>query len=219
MTPVCYVVAAADGFSVFEKQPGDLVIAADGGCRHLTAAGMVPDLIVGDLDSAQSLPTDVPLLRHPVRKDDTDTALALQVGLSRGYRSFVIFGALGGREDHTFANYCLLLYLKQQGADGVIRSQGTDIRVLCDETITLKGQAGDGLSVFAFGAEARSVTLRGVSYPLTDARLTTAVPLGISNEFVTDTAQISVKEGALLCFHRHVEFDREPMGGAGMSVG
>ncbi len=211
MTPICYVVAAADGFAAFEKQPGDLVIAADGGCRHLAAAGMVPDLVVGDLDSVKTLPAGVPVHRHPVRKDDTDTALALQIGLSRGYRSFVIFGALGGREDHTFANYCLLLYLKQQGAEGIIRSEDTDIRMLCNQRISLKGQAGDGLSVFAFTAEARGVTLDGVSYPLTNACLTSAVPLGISNVFVCDRADVAVEDGALLCFHRRIQTDAEDM--------
>ena len=32
-------------------QPDDLLIAADGGARHLTALGCIPHVVIGDLDS------------------------------------------------------------------------------------------------------------------------------------------------------------------------
>ncbi len=201
MTPTCYIVAAAEGFVPFVPVGGDLVIAADGGCRHVMAAGIVPDLVVGDLDSCDALPQGVPVERHPVRKDETDTALALRIGYARGYRYFVILGGLGGREDHSFANFSLLLNMKQQGARVVLRSASTDVCVIQNEEYTLHGSIGDTVSLFAFGGVAHGVSLRGLSYPLTDATLTPDIPLGVSNELVQPRADICVRDGALLCFH------------------
>lgn len=201
--PVCYIVAAGEGFVPFAPCEGDLVIAADGGCRHLAAVGVRPDLVVGDLDSCESLPDGVPVQRHPVRKDETDTELALRIGYDRGYREFVVLGGLGGREDHSFANFSLLLYMKQRGANVILRSETTDVCVIFSEDFCIEGRVGDVVSLFALGGAAHGVTLHGLSYPLTNATLTPDVPLGVSNELTHTVAHVTVREGALLCFHVH----------------
>ncbi len=198
---VCYIVGAGEGFVPFSAERDDLVIAADGGCRHLATVGMRPHVVIGDMDSCDALPEGVPQLRHPVRKDDTDMGLALRYALSRGYRSIVLLGALGGREDHTFANYHLLFDAKRQGADVRILSESTEVRCIRNETVTLLGREGDTLSLFAYGGEARGVTLSGTSYPLTDGTLTPAFPLGVSNVFAGACVSVCVRDGALLCFH------------------
>ena len=85
--PTCYIVGAGD-FTPrgFAPVPGDLVLAADGGYRALYSLGYTPDLLLGDFDSLGDLPLppDLPVLRFPARKDDTDTGLALRHGLDRG---------------------------------------------------------------------------------------------------------------------------------------
>lgn len=202
---VCYIVGAGEGFVPFSVSEGDLVIAADGGCRYLAAHGILPHVVIGDMDSCDTLPMGVPLLRHPVRKDDTDMGLALHYALSRGYRTLVMLGALGGREDHTFANYHLLFDAKQQGADVRIVSENTEVRCIQNEEVTFRGHEGDTLSVFAYGGEAHGVTLRGTSYSLSNGTLTPAFPLGVSNAFVGERVTVCVRDGALLCFHVHAK--------------
>ena len=105
--PTCYIVGAGD-FTPrgFAPVPGDLVLAADGGYRALYSLGYTPDLLLGDFDSLGDLPLppDLPVLRFPARKDDTDTGLALRHGLDRGYRDFALYGCAGGRVDHLLAN-------------------------------------------------------------------------------------------------------------------
>lgn len=78
------------------------LIAADGGYGQLKQWGMSPHLAVGDFDSLGRVPEDVEVVRHPVRKDDTDMMLAVQEGLARGCGRFLIYGGLGGRLDHTW---------------------------------------------------------------------------------------------------------------------
>ena len=109
MMATCYIIGAGE-FTPRELTPesGDLIIAADGGYRYLQGLGIVSHILLGDFDSLgepPALPAGVELLRHPVRKDDTDTGLALSVGWERGYRDFALYGCGGGRIDHLLANF------------------------------------------------------------------------------------------------------------------
>ena len=117
--PTCYVVGAGD-FTArgFAPGPGDLVVAADGGYRALYSLGYTPDLLLGDFDSLGDLPlpADLPVLRFPVRKDDTDTGLALRHGLDLGFRDFALYGCAGGRVDHLLANFQSMARVSRLGA-------------------------------------------------------------------------------------------------------
>ena len=117
--PTCYVVGAGD-FTPrgFAPGPGDLVLAADGGYRALYSLGYTPDLLLGDFDSLGNLPlpADLPVLRFPVRKDDTDAGLALRHGLDLGFRDFALYGCAGGRVDHLLANFQSMARVSRLGA-------------------------------------------------------------------------------------------------------
>ena len=117
--PTCYVVGAGD-FTPrgFAPGPGDLVLAADGGYRALYSLGYTPDLLLGDFDSLGDLPlpADLPVLRFPVRKDDTDAGLALRHGLDLGFRDFALYGCAGGRVDHLLANFQSMARVSRLGA-------------------------------------------------------------------------------------------------------
>lgn len=117
--PTCYIVGAGD-FTPrgFAPVPGDLVLAADGGYRALYSLGYMPDLLLGDFDSLGDLPLppDLPVLRFPARKDDTDTGLALRHGLDRGFRDFALYGCAGGRVDHLLANLQSMARVSRLGA-------------------------------------------------------------------------------------------------------
>ena len=129
----CFIIGAGPfyGLPVVPGR-GDFIIAADGGYRHCQEAGLTPNLLLGDFDSLDTLPPSVEVLRYPVDKDDTDSMLALKLGLDRGFTTFHIYGGTGGRMDHTLANLQGLAYLAQRGAKGylydqtfaVIRSKG-----------------------------------------------------------------------------------------------
>ena len=195
---VCYIVGAGEFYGSFTKEEGDLVIAADGGYDTLLRLGIAPDLLIGDMDSIASAAVGVELLRFPVKKDETDTHLAYLEGVKRGYTEFALYGCVGGRDDHTFANYSLLIYAKKQGHTVKLVGNGYETTALFCETGEVDGHVGDYISVFAFGGVAEGVTLRGLEYPLDGYTLTPDFPLGVSNKFESDKATITVKHGALL---------------------
>ncbi|MCI6378158.1 MAG: thiamine diphosphokinase [Clostridiales bacterium] len=204
---ICYIVGAGDfaprGFS---PGPEDLIIAADGGLRPLLAMGVTPNLLLGDLDSLGDfpLPPGLPMERHPVQKDDTDTGLALTRGWELGYRRFALYGGSGGRIGHLLANLQSMCRLSRMGASLRLAARDYDAYALTNGTLTLPPlPKGTLVSVFCNGDRALGVTLRGLLYPLSEHTLTCDFPLGVSNQVLQDgvPAQITVRQGTLLVFH------------------
>ena len=174
----------------------DYVIAADGGYRHTCALGLTPDAILGDFDSLGYVPENAAVF--PVEKDDTDAMLAVRHGLSKGYTHFVLYGALDGpRLDHTVANLQTLLFLVENGAEGCLVGKDQMVTTVCQSRTFPAGCTGT-ISVFCLGGDAKGVTLENLKYPLKDATLTCAFPLGVSNHFIGKPARISVEDGTLL---------------------
>lgn len=178
--------------------PRDYLIAADKGCAYVAAAGLTPDLAVGDFDSLETDPPQgIEVLTLSTHKDYTDTHVALMEGISRGYRRFKIFAALGGRPDHTFANLSLLAFLDQQGASGVLYAPHCRIHFVRNGSLRLS-RADGYVSIFPFGGDASGVTLTGLEYPLEHATLRCEMPIGVSNRQIAEYAEICVENGALL---------------------
>ncbi len=199
MEPICYIIGAMEpGEVVFSSQRPAMVIAADGGLAHLERRGIVPDLIVGDFDSLGRIPHGDNVARHPVEKDDTDMLLAVKAGLERGCRDFVLYGGLGGRLDHIYANLQTLVYLAQRGASGYLVGNGTVSSAVKDGALTFSARHRGTISVFCPGEAARGVDLTGLYYPLRDGILTSGLPLGVSNRFIGEAAAVSVRDGTLL---------------------
>ncbi len=198
---VCHIVGAGSCATLPTLRDGDFLIAADGGYLHLMRAAMKPDLIIGDFDSFEGdLPTDTEIVRLPVRKDDTDMLAAVKEGIGRGYRDFYFYGAVGGRADHTYANYQTLAFLSKRGLHGRMIDGGYCVSAVTNGTLTLDGAYGT-VSVFAFDGTAHGVTLEGLEYPLTDATLTADFPLGVSNHVMEHPARVTVREGTLLVMY------------------
>ncbi|MDR2524737.1 MAG: thiamine diphosphokinase [Oscillospiraceae bacterium] len=197
----CYLVGAAPEAERILPQPGDFVIAVDGGLDVLLAWNITPDYMIGDFDSAQlPPPPDVPCKRYPAQKDASDMALALREALARGFRRIALIGAVGGRADHTYANIQLLAQAAQAGAFAVLHcSPGWAATMLCDNGSLLLEGAGL-FSVFAYGGSAEGVDIKSARYPLNGAALTPENPLGLSNEITGARAEISLAKGALLVF-------------------
>lgn len=205
----CIIVAAGDlTVSEIPVADEDLLIAVDGGLEYCKLLGLESDLVLGDFDSVgeeqlkqivqweRECPQRV--IRLKPEKDDTDTLAAIRIGLERGCTSFLIYGAAGGRLEHTIANIQCLLYIKHHGAKGYLMDGTGMIFVLENEEVRFKATMEGYLSLFSLGKEAIGVDICDMKYPLTDATITNDFPIGISNEFIGQEAVIRVREGQLL---------------------
>ena len=194
----CYIVGAGDFNTPFTPGKDDLVIAADGGYDHLKRHGIRCDVLVGDLDSISNLPSGIEAIKFPTKKDETDMHLSYLEGVKRGYTDFCILGGTGGREDHTFANYSLLLYITERGHSAKLLSDTGEVQTLKDSEITLTGEPMKHLSLFPFGGIARGVSIKGAEYECEGITLEPSFPLAVSNRFIGSSVTVSVADGVLL---------------------
>lgn len=184
----------------------DLIIAADGGTHHCQELGITPAVIIGDFDS---LDTDeieyfkqqgVKVLSYPSHKDETDLELALLYAVKQNAGEAYIFGALGARWDMTVANILLMAHPKfadikihlLDGTQELITLRGTG-------QIDLQGHPDDPISLIPLAGDAHGITTHGLAYSLYNETLYFGSSRGVSNVFVADRAQITIKEGLLLC--------------------
>lgn len=208
--PVCCIVGAGPcGEIEFQPKEDDYVIAADGGLRHLEKAGLKADLVVGDFDTLGYEPEHENVVRLQVEKDWTDTFVAMEKGVELGYRNFLFYGCLGGKLEHTIANLQHLVWLAQRGLNGWMTGEGRMATALCGTgaksvRLAWPGKqeggpaAGTLISVFSMTEQSEGVTIKGLKYQIEGGKLTNSFPLGVSNEFTGETAEISVKKGILL---------------------
>lgn len=181
------------------------IITADAGYAFCKACAQTPNLIVGDFDSGVMPKTDIETVRLNPIKDATDSAVALEEALRRGFRNIVLFGATGGRLDHTFANLDLCAYAKESGASLTIVDDHHVIFTLYNETKKICADQSKYISVFAVGGAA-TVTLKDFAYPLLHHTLTPFCGLGVSNETQKDAAEIVAEKGTLLIFITDKDF-------------
>jgi len=197
---ICYIIAACkDNFTKFNlsTNESDFVIAADGGYDLLKDMSVIPDILIGDLDSIGEVPDNIDIIKFPSEKDDTDTFLAYKLGYEKGYRTFVIFGGIGGRIDHTLANIKTIETISDNNGRGFLIGNNTILTSICDCIEFPKGCEGY-ISVFSNRTISNGVTIKGLKYTISNTDFSSSTTLGTSNEFIGKRAEISVTNGNLL---------------------
>jgi thiamine pyrophosphokinase len=188
---------------------GGFNIAVDGGIRHLRELNMIPDILIGDLDSVSEQNLEwcrslqVEIHQYPREKDQTDFELALDYAMKKNRDKIFVFGALGGRIDHTLANIGLLSNPHYAARDIRIFSNNEYVYFLHSPT-TIKGNTGDIISLIPWRGPVLGVTTTGLQYPLSNEDLLPDRSRGISNVMSSTEAIIQFKKGNLLCVQQHL---------------
>lgn len=181
----------------------DFILCADGGVRHIIRAGLVPDLVIGDLDSIYKeyldllMEKNIPIEKFPVKKDKTDSELCIEYMINKGARYITIVGAIGSRIDHTLANIFLLDKINENGISGEIVNRYNTIYLVTEE-MKLLNKEGYFVSVVPISSQGATVTLRGFEYNLDRVRIDFASTHGVSNKIILKEGYIKVHEGKCL---------------------
>ena len=185
----------------------DLVIAADGGSRHCQTLEIIPDCLIGDLDSADAdLVSEweklgVEIIAFPPDKDQTDLELALLLAQDRGADKAWVYGAVGGRLDMTFGNLFLLAH-PQLTIPTTLLCGEEEVHLLHQgKTLIITGKQGDTLSLIALNPDGAVITTRGVKYALDSEKLFFGHSRGISNTLTEAQATITNESGILAVIH------------------
>jgi len=187
------------------------LIACDGGLLHFNSLDATPHCLIGDFDSTPAKLLEaykaqgIPAFPFPTDKNDTDLALAVAHALMFAPESITIVGASGGRVDHALGNIQLLAHIGENFGDtqAEIWDETTSIRLVhaqscCEIFYTFPREQYSTLSLLPLGTRATGITTRGLKYELENDTLRIGETRGISNEFVENTAEISVESGLLL---------------------
>ncbi len=176
----------------------DYVIYCDSGLRHMDKLGLKPSLIVGDFDSHVNPHLDVETIVLPVVKDDTDTVYAAKEGVKRGFEEFLLIGVIGGRLDHSLANVSILLYLRNEGLEGVIVDDYSIMKIVGQKTEYIPDKYSY-FSLVNITGKAEGITIKNAKYEIQNAVITTDYQYGVSNEITPGkVAEVSVSDGELL---------------------
>lgn len=186
------------------------IVAADGGWDRAFAADIRPDVLIGDLDSlpepsvSAAEASGASIFRYPREKDETDLDLALGWALHAHPERVVIYGALGGRADHSITNLHLLERCDGSGVDAYLVSAGETIRLVTRAFEFADVRTGDRVSLIPLSDSVR-VTTCGLRYGLCDEVLWRAASRGVSNVVTEPPVRVSVSEGKLLVVHARGE--------------
>ncbi|MBR1532774.1 MAG: thiamine diphosphokinase [Ruminococcus sp.] len=181
-----------------QPTPDDLIIAADNGYAVAQSLGVTPDITVGDFDSLGEVPKADNLIKLDVRKNDTDLEHAVTVALDKGCDDFVIYGAVGGKLDHTLGNIAVAERIALAGAKSLFIGGDSSFTVIRNTSFELPARDGGRLSVFSLSEISRGVEISGLAYEVTNFELSRTVTRGVSNAFIGKPSRISVSDGTLL---------------------
>jgi thiamine pyrophosphokinase len=182
-----------------------MIICADGGAVHALDRGLVPDVLIGDLDSipktyleqVQKFKTKI--ISFPKKKDYTDGELSMKYALDHTIDDILIFAFKGSRFDHVLSNILFISKFAHQADFTLIDKDETSYYVR--DKIVLKGKIGDTVSLIAVGETCNGIKTQGLEYPLNDESLPLGITRGVSNILKNEKAQITIQSGILLIIH------------------
>ncbi len=190
----------------------DVLIAVDGGLKYITGSNLTPDLIIGDLDSADPKDIEkfqkrgVEIRKFPVEKNETDLELALLASLETQPDEVWVVGALGKRIDQTLGNIFLIASPKFASLDLKL-IDGVQEIFMIRSSRTIKGKTGDRVSLLPLNGPVTGINTHGLYYPLENETLAPHQTRGISNKMTQSEANITIREGLLLCIHETFDFN------------
>jgi thiamine pyrophosphokinase len=179
------------------------IIAADGGLDRALAAGVEPHLLIGDLDSVSSagrewaVQRQIEIREFSPDKDETDTELALAAAIANGCDDLLLLSGIGDRLDHTLGTVTALggaplhdvATVRMVWGDSVVRIAHPQ------RTLTLHPIDGATFSLLALHGACSGVTVLGARWSLRNAQLHPAASIGLSNQFLAETVDVTVDSG------------------------
>ncbi len=184
----------------------DTILCADGGANYAFQIGVIPDCVIGDLDSVLPdvrkylIQQEVEILPYPVHKDLTDLQLAMNLAYERGADEIVLLGALGKRLDHTLHNLYSGIDLVQKGVKISHFTPECWVYIVEDEVV-IEGTPGDIVSVVALTDKVEGASEVGFEYSLRAPSLLSNHPYTVSNVLAGSRGVIRLESGIIVVFH------------------
>ena len=182
----------------FRKIGFETLICADGGANSALKLGIIPDYIIGDLDSVSNEALDSFKSHSKVikikRQNDTDVEKCLKFAIKSGCKKVVLMGATGNRLDHTFCN--LGIILKFFHKIKIILIAEDSVLIPYSGDVELKTVPGETISVYGIDSKTK-ITSSGLKYPLKNISLPFGKKESTSNVAEKEIVQLKIKGGII----------------------
>lgn len=186
----------------------DKILCADGGANYAYSLDIIPDYIIGDMDSIDDdirafyQAKGVVFKKYPRQKDFTDTQLVIHLAEELGAKEILFCGSLGTRLDHTLSNLYSGINTAINGIKVTHYNPKCSIHIVAKE-LDIEGNIGETVSVLALTDIVTGLSEMGVEYPLEQVSLEKHNPYAISNILSEARAKITVDTGVIAVFHYH----------------
>jgi thiamine pyrophosphokinase len=180
------------------------LIAADGASDFLFKHEVIPDYVIGDLDSVspetlQAFQKERVIVKKIAEQDHNDLEKCIMFALYKEWNKITVIGYGGKRIDHTINNFSIL---KKYYSKSDIRFIDDEFEVFAiDKSIQFKYKVDDVISLQGF-PKAEGINTTGLQYELNNVTLEYGVKEGALNKSVKDTVKISLRDGVLLVFRK-----------------
>lgn len=171
---------------------------ADGGANLAVKLGIVPQLVMGDMDSVtiqtrRHLESLCQFMELPADKNVSDAEALLKRLHDQGYNEIHLFAATGGRLDQTMFNLQLLCRFPQTR----IITRDEEVSYL-EKTCKIVGKAGCRASLLITSNAVTGLSLTGFRFDLHKIDVESGSTLTLSNVIISDNAVVSYEQGSLL---------------------
>lgn len=177
----------------------DYIICADGGYNRAKKNGYKPQVVVGDLDSAKDIDSDVEVIEFNKRKDKTDGELAIIYAINKGYRKINVYGASGGRLDHVMFNLRLVAIAAKMGVRCTIKGDDFDA-YYANSIFKLNTVKGEVISIVPYSEKVHIMSTEGLEYEINNVEYDMFNTVCVSNVATGDNITITIDRGDALIF-------------------
>jgi len=185
-------------FDFLNQNGYNFLICVDGGANSALKLDLIPDYIIGDLDSIRTDVYDYFFdkckIKQIKRQNDTDVEKCLNFAINKNFKEAVLLGVTGDRLDHSFGNLGLLLKFFTKIKIKVIHQKS----LLCayKGNIKLKTRPGETISIYGIDSKTKIIST-GLKYPLKNISLPFGKKESTSNVAIDNEVKLKIKNGII----------------------
>ena len=158
--------------SFFQRKNFKTLICADGGANSALKMKLVPNFIIGDLDSIslealKKFKVNSKIIQLK-RQNDTDVEKCLKYAIKKKYTDALLVGVTGNRLDHTFCNLGIVLKFFPKINLSLI-AEDSFLKAYKGK-VELKTFPGETISLYGFDRKTKIIS-KGLKYPLKNVAL------------------------------------------------
>ena len=184
--------------SFFRKNSFNTLICADGGANSALQMSLVPDVIIGDLDSISSealknFRTESKIIQLK-RQNDTDVEKCLKYAIKSGFDKVILMGVTGNRLDHIFCNLGIVFKFYSQINISLVAE--SSFLLPYKGIVKLKTNPGEIISLYGFDSKTK-ITSSGLKYPLRNVSLPFGEKESTSNVAIGKIVELKINGGII----------------------